>query len=985
MHKPSSFISSITLVAFLQAQIASVWALPEAMPGQKPAPTLLYLGDDPYTQALLKLEYDSANNSLEWQLLSNGLMLTSQSHALPEATESVNSAVVFDGDQIVVAGRTSSQNWFIRALSSQGELQWQRNGEGQIYDLAFSGSGEVLYAVGIKGNQPLFLVTNSRNGVFDYDSGADSHAGNSDAHVAYKQVVVTGNKEVIVAEHQPANGQLRYIKWQTVLNLQTFKEHWHTVSGFCQSCDRQGVISVALKSDSVQNRFFVIVSDEHWFEILEKEAITGANLTSRTIPLEHRARNWVGVLRASSDFVNLTSMIDLMPLTDLQLAIVNSECYLSIIGGGIPKEIFSINVCESSKTGYRRRKLLQAPESSPVVNFETPTPATDSEEGTLQNILTTIEVAAGIIGILTGFTLITGCLSFLNKQRSSYLENLSSAKNIEIQRRKDELGLLKDLKYYRHLHFLDFHYEVASLINQPKLNNDEGEPLSSLDRNPKSIVLGVINRISDKSKANSWLKEHSMLVNVQDELGNTALHLLSSLSMTESGWLEKYRIQEATKILLESGSSLSIPNHASYSPLEMAAQFNNKNLFATMLTWKQYFTFSEVSRLFHIAINLPNSDILLELYKRGLHHGVSFTSKRRLPWFMEMHRAIDEKSIQDEGGQTILHQAVNAKNQGAISVIIRKGEIPVNVRDSNRNTPLHLAAISGNLDAVNILLDEHASVKAQNLDGNTPLHLAAIRRGNKDVIKALKKKGADLTATNTHKKRPLDIACEHDNAEYIHEPESVEIADPGDEFLDICESGWIEITDETFLFMINAGMHNALRRLGKNRLTKFFNVGDRTQILLETILENGDFTTLDILITMGIDTTSIPAKGFPLLRIAARNGLLDLARTTIKNTPEINVDYIDDDPLKQTLLHEAIILGNSEIATLLIENKANVNHSDEMHETPLHQAAHDENIEIARVLIAHGAKKLARNLAGQTPVEIAREKNNHELVELLEQ
>ena len=173
MHKPSSLISSITLTAFLQAQIASVWALPTGIPEQKPSPTLLYLGDDPYTQALLRLEYDGENNSLEWQLLNNGLVLSSQSHALPENTKSVDSAVVYGGDQIIVAGRTSNQHWFIRALNSQGEFQWQRSGEGRIYDLAFGDNGQQIYAVGQFAHDPLFMALNAINGIILFDSGSN--------------------------------------------------------------------------------------------------------------------------------------------------------------------------------------------------------------------------------------------------------------------------------------------------------------------------------------------------------------------------------------------------------------------------------------------------------------------------------------------------------------------------------------------------------------------------------------------------------------------------------------------------------------------------------------------------------------------------------------------------------------------------------------------------------------------------------------------
>ena len=161
MLSPSPLLSSATLAIFLQTQIAAVWALPE----QKPATTMLYQKNDPYTQALLRLEYDQKNNTLVWRLLNDGLELSRQTHTLDEATETVNTAVIFGGDQTVVAGRTKKQNWFLQALDWQGGKQWEHSGEGRIYDLTFSDDGKEVYGVGHSENTPLFMV-------IDFDSGA---------------------------------------------------------------------------------------------------------------------------------------------------------------------------------------------------------------------------------------------------------------------------------------------------------------------------------------------------------------------------------------------------------------------------------------------------------------------------------------------------------------------------------------------------------------------------------------------------------------------------------------------------------------------------------------------------------------------------------------------------------------------------------------------------------------------------------------------
>ncbi len=62
-------------------------------------------------------------------------------------------------------------------------------------------------------------------------------------------------------------------------------------------------------------------------------------------------------------------------------------------------------------------------------------------------------------------------------------------------------------------------------------------------------------------------------------------------------------------------------------------------------------------------------------------------------------------------------------------------------------TPLHYAATSGDVDIINVLLDESAYVDAASPNGTTPLMMAA--RGDKvDAVNALLRGGADSTLKN---------------------------------------------------------------------------------------------------------------------------------------------------------------------------------------------------------------------------------------------
>ena len=66
------------------------------------------------------------------------------------------------------------------------------------------------------------------------------------------------------------------------------------------------------------------------------------------------------------------------------------------------------------------------------------------------------------------------------------------------------------------------------------------------------------------------------------------------------------------------------------------------------------------------------------------------------------------------------------------------------------NTPLHRAALEGNLDLVISLVNSGANINAVNTVGKTPLHMAA-GRGHTEIVKYLIDHGADVKAKNLFK------------------------------------------------------------------------------------------------------------------------------------------------------------------------------------------------------------------------------------------
>jgi uncharacterized protein len=81
------------------------------------------------------------------------------------------------------------------------------------------------------------------------------------------------------------------------------------------------------------------------------------------------------------------------------------------------------------------------------------------------------------------------------------------------------------------------------------------------------------------------------------------------------------------------------------------------------------------------------------------------------------------------------------------------------------DTPLHIASIWGDQDAVVTLLDAGAEIDAQGEHGYTPLH-EAVEQGHRSVVKALLARGASPDIRNDNGLTPRQLAEVKGNAEH---------------------------------------------------------------------------------------------------------------------------------------------------------------------------------------------------------------------------
>ena len=323
-----------------------------------------------------------------------------------------------------------------------------------------------------------------------------------------------------------------------------------------------------------------------------------------------------------------------------------------------------------------------------------------------------------------------------------------------------------------------------------------------------------------------------------------------------------------------------------------------------------------------------------------------------------------------------LYAACQASQLGVVKALLNLKNVQVNVTFYGR-TPLSVAAEKGYVEIMKLLFDHGASPGS--LTDSSPL-ICAVQNGHYEATVLLLKKGADPNDPlfEYTSRPPLVIAARNGHSNLVKllldKGANIEPKLTSHSALTVaCSNGH---TDCTMLLIERGANLNVISDMGtpltcavanhqiecaKLLLEKGADV-NQPKLMNETPLmvasKEGHVDEVKLLLKYNANVTA-ETNGFTALYLACCNDHIEVAKVLIEKGADVN--QIADKALE--ILLEVIERKYSDIACLLIRNRARVNTANVFGETPLACAVRNNDMRVVEELVQHGANVAANALS----------------------
>lgn len=196
----------------------------------------------------------------------------------------------------------------------------------------------------------------------------------------------------------------------------------------------------------------------------------------------------------------------------------------------------------------------------------------------------------------------------------------------------------------------------------------------------------------------------------------------------------------AVNALLKENVNPNFVDEEGYSPLHRAVLNNNLDVVNVLLSYKDIDT----------EIKLPYEASVDDWYLGGATPLLvaSYTGNADIVNAL-IEAGSDIRAKDDIDGAATIHIASANGNNEVINILLNKDNTLINEADSMKDTPLHWASIKNQTDTISLLLANGADTKLTNSDGNTVLHYAAMY-GDVNTVNVLLEADSSLASVENN-------------------------------------------------------------------------------------------------------------------------------------------------------------------------------------------------------------------------------------------
>ncbi|KAI6244126.1 Inversin [Aphelenchoides fujianensis] len=387
--------------------------------------------------------------------------------------------------------------------------------------------------------------------------------------------------------------------------------------------------------------------------------------------------------------------------------------------------------------------------------------------------------------------------------------------------------------------------------------------------------------------------------------------------------------------LLAKGATVTRADRSGVTPLHLAAAKPS----------------ARILKLFFEAIHPfdPSSSWLKESKGRSpLHYAAAAGSRACCEVLLAQSVPLDQR---DSFGQTPLMYAIGAPNAPAVvRLLARKKKFSVGMRNKANMSVLHLAALFGKTEVVEVLINE-AEYK--------------LVAGRVEMIETLLRLGADsyliVFLADNHEATAAHYAAQRSK-------EALEV---------LLKKNKQDVVDRkgrtTFMWAVAAQNEEVVGAFLENEMPVVAspnNADKRRQTALHLAATHGNWEICKMLMDQGWQLTAKDNQTATPIHLAAGAGHSELLKYFQQQ--EFSIDEPDGDG--KTPLFYACLGGKAHTVDVLIKDlKADPTRRDTLEQTPLHCAAFVGSAACWSKLLAAGCEMNAVDVNGRTPADFARQ------------